>query len=121
MLPGYLPMPRAGRHDTLADYLAAVAPKTQKGFWANGDAYAVSLLKAWWGDAARDDNDWAYGYLPRLTGAHGTYQTVTGMLASRKKSTRSRKTGTRPARAGRPTAASSASAWRRSNGWWCGI
>ncbi|HEU0190212.1 MAG TPA: molybdopterin dinucleotide binding domain-containing protein, partial [Mycobacterium sp.] len=40
-----------------------------------------SLLKAWWGDAARADNDWAYDYLPRLTGAHGTYQTVTGMLA----------------------------------------
>lgn len=80
MLPGYLPMPRAGRHDTLTDYLDAVAPKGQKGFWANADAYTVSLLKAWWGETARADNDWAYDYLPRLTGAHGTYQTVTGML-----------------------------------------
>ena len=43
----------------------------------------VSLLKAWWGDAARADNDWAYDYLPRLTGAHGTYQTVTAMLADK--------------------------------------
>lgn len=80
MLPGYLPMPRAGRHDTLAAYLDAVAPKQQKGFWADADAYTVSLLKAWWGETARADNDWAYDYLPRLTGAHGTYQTVTGML-----------------------------------------
>ena len=53
LLPGYLPMPKAGTHDTLADYLEAVGSKKQKGFWANADAYMVSLLKAWWGDAAR--------------------------------------------------------------------
>ena len=81
LLPGYLPMPKAGTHDTLQAYLDAVGSKKQKGFWANADAYLVSLLKAWWGDAARQDNDWAYDYLPRLTGPHGTYQTVMGMLA----------------------------------------
>ncbi len=80
LLPGYLPMPKAGTHDTLADYLEAVGSKKQKGFWANADAYTISLLKAWWGDAARPDNDWAYDYLPRLSGPHGTYQTVMGML-----------------------------------------
>lgn len=80
LLPGYLPMPKAGTHDTLADYLDAVGSKQQKGFWANADAYTVSLLKAWWGDAAREDNNWAYDYLPRLSGPHGTYQTVMGML-----------------------------------------
>lgn len=64
LLPGYLPMPKAGVHDTLADYLAAVGSKKQKGFWANADAYTVSLLKAWWGEAATADNDWAYDYLP---------------------------------------------------------
>ncbi|UPK73100.1 molybdopterin-dependent oxidoreductase [Nocardioidaceae bacterium SCSIO 66511] len=81
LLPGYLPMPSAGQHDTFDDYLRSVASKQQKGFWANGDAYAVNLLKSWWGDAAREDNDWAYDYLPRLTGPHGTYQTVASMLA----------------------------------------
>ena len=81
LLAGYLPMPKAGTHDTLADYLDAVGSKKQKGFWANADTYLVSLLKAWWGDAARQDNDWAYDYLPRLSGPHGTYQTVVGMLA----------------------------------------
>jgi len=80
LLPGYLPMPKAGVHDTFADYIAAVGPKDQKGFWANADAYLVSLLKAWWGDAAREDNDWAFDYLPRLSGPHGTYQTVMSML-----------------------------------------
>jgi formate dehydrogenase major subunit len=80
LLPGYLPMPKAGVHDTLGDYLDAVGSKKQKGFWANADAYAISLLKAWWGDAATEENDWAYDYLPRLSGPHGTYQTVMGML-----------------------------------------
>ncbi len=80
LLPGYLPMPKAGVHDTLHDYLEAVGSKTQKGFWANADAYLVSLLKAWWGDAAREDNNWAFDYLPRLSGPHGTYQTVMSML-----------------------------------------
>ncbi len=81
LLPGYLPMPKAGTHDSFRAYVDAIGSKKQKGFWANADAYAVSLLKAWWGDAAREDNDWAYDYLPRLTGPHGTYQTVTAMLA----------------------------------------
>ena len=80
LLPGYLPMPSAGLHDTLADYLRVAGSKKQKGFFADTDHYLVSMLKAWWGDAARADNDWAYDYLPRLTGAHGTYQTVTAML-----------------------------------------
>ena len=80
LLPGYLPMPVAGEHDTLPEYLEAFGSKDQKGFWANADAYTVSLLKAWWGDAAREENSWAYDYLPRLTGAHGTYQTVQAML-----------------------------------------
>ena len=80
LLPGYLPMPSAGIHDTFADYLDRAGSKLQKGFFADTDHYLVSMLKAWWGDAARADNDWAYGYLPRLTGPHGTYQTVTAMI-----------------------------------------
>ena len=81
LLPGYLPMPMVGRHDTFTEYLDAIASKKQKGFWVNADAYTISLLKAWWGDAATAENDWAYDYLPRLSGPHGTYQTVTDMLA----------------------------------------
>src|SRR5699024_11512469 len=48
---------------------------------ANGRAYATNLLKAWWGDAANQDNDFAFDYLPRINGAHGTYQTQARMLA----------------------------------------
>src|SRR5690625_4841194 len=80
LLPGYLPFPVAGKHDTLNDYLNDAVPTDQKGFWSNGDAYMVSLLKAWFGDAATPENDFGYDYLPRLTGAHGTYQTLMGCL-----------------------------------------
>ena len=73
-LPGYLPMPLAHQHQSLADFVAAAADK--KGFWGNMEAYTVSLLKAWWGDAATKDNDFCFDYLPRLTGDHGTYNTV---------------------------------------------
>ena len=36
-----------------------------KGFWGNMDAYVVSLLKAWFGDAATPENDYCFDYLPR--------------------------------------------------------
>jgi formate dehydrogenase major subunit len=79
ILPGYLPMPKAGVHDDFEDYLATVHQPGQKGFWANADAYMVSLLKAYWGDAATADNGFCFEYLPRLTGDHGTYRTVLDM------------------------------------------
>jgi formate dehydrogenase major subunit len=74
LLPGYLPMPHADTHETLDDYVAADAGK--QGYWGHIRSYTVSLLKAWWGDAATADNDFCFGYLPRLTGDHGTYATV---------------------------------------------
>jgi formate dehydrogenase major subunit len=43
-------------------------------------AYMVSLLKSWWGDHASADNDYCFDYLPRLTGDHGTYQTVLNQI-----------------------------------------
>jgi formate dehydrogenase major subunit len=80
ILPGYLAMPMVGSHDTWDDYLGAIASKAQKGFWANADAYAVSLLKSWWGEHATADSDWCFNYLPRISGPHGTYQTTMAML-----------------------------------------
>jgi formate dehydrogenase major subunit len=74
LLPGYIPMPHAHEHETLEDFLAAEAGV--KGFWGNMRAYLVSLLKAYWGDAASVENDYRFDYLPRLTGNHGTYSTV---------------------------------------------
>ncbi|GAB3133062.1 molybdopterin-dependent oxidoreductase [Tsukamurella serpentis] len=83
LLPGYLPMPSVGKHDTFAQYIEAIGSKQQKGYWAYADAYTVSLLKAWFGDAATAENDWCYDYLPRLNGPAGTYQTTVDMLAGK--------------------------------------
>jgi formate dehydrogenase major subunit len=83
LLPGYLPMPKAGQHDNLGDYIESITSPDQKGFWAEARKFAVSLLKAYWGDAATAENDWCFDYLPRLTGDHGTYQTVLDMIADK--------------------------------------
>jgi formate dehydrogenase major subunit len=83
LLPGYLPMPKVGEHDTLDDYVATITSPDQKGFWSEARKFAVSLLKAYWGDAATAENDWCFDHLPRLTGDHGTYQTVLDMIADK--------------------------------------
>jgi len=79
LLPGYLAMPSAGQ-ETLADYIDTIRNANQKGFWYNSDAYMVSLLKEYWGDAATPENDFCFDYLPRINGDHGTYRTVMDMV-----------------------------------------
>ncbi|MDT5213223.1 MAG: formate dehydrogenase major subunit [Mycobacterium sp.] len=81
LLPGYIPMPHAAHQQNREDFIAADAAR--KGFWSEMDSYFVSLLKAWWGDAANADNDFAFDYLPRLTGSHSTYDTVFEQMAGR--------------------------------------
>ena len=39
----------------------------------------VSLLKAWWGDAATAENDFCFDYLPRIDEDHSHYRTVAEM------------------------------------------
>jgi formate dehydrogenase major subunit len=80
LLPGYLPMPTAGLHADLGAYLASIKSEGQKGFWTAADTYIVSLLKAWWGDEAKPDNDFGFGWLPRISGDHSNYQTIVDML-----------------------------------------
>ena len=81
LLPGYLPMPHAGPHADLATYLDDVrGAKGGKGFWGHADAYLVSLLKSYWGEAATPDNDFCFDYLPKITGDHGVYQQTLDMV-----------------------------------------
>ncbi|GAA0575850.1 formate dehydrogenase [Caenispirillum bisanense] len=69
MLPGYLPQPHAFKpHDSFADYIAV--EQTPTGWWSHFPDYAVSLLKAWYGDAAQPDTDWGFEWLPRIVGDH---------------------------------------------------
>src|SRR6266481_9567900 len=58
LLPGYLPMPFADGNEDLNAYVQAES--VPRGFWANTRQYLVSLLKAWWGDAATAGNDFCY-------------------------------------------------------------
>ncbi len=78
LLPGYIPMPHAHRQEDLDSFVEADA--AEKGYWANMRSYTVSLLKAWWGDAAGPANDFAFDYLPRITGDHSTYATVQNQI-----------------------------------------
>jgi formate dehydrogenase major subunit len=79
LLPGYIPMPHAHTCEDLDTFVAA--EEAEKGFWAGMRGYLVSLLKAWWGDAATAANDYCFDYLPRLTGAHGLYEIAMAQLA----------------------------------------
>jgi formate dehydrogenase major subunit len=67
-LPGYLPQPPA--HDpaqeNLSSYIANGGMPT--GYWANFSKFIVSLLKAWYGDAATPENDFGFSWLPRVDG-----------------------------------------------------
>ncbi len=63
LLPGYLGAPVEAAHPALKDYLEKETPKAS--FWINKPKFFVSLLKAYWGDAAKKDNDFAYDYHPK--------------------------------------------------------
>jgi len=74
ILPGYLAVPREGDTD-LETYLKRVSPATitpqglagdtSANWWGNYKKYIVSLLKAWYGEAATRDNDFCFNYLPK--------------------------------------------------------
>jgi formate dehydrogenase major subunit len=66
-LPGYLPMPLRDAHPDLKTYLEKVTPKG--GFWVNLPKFMVSLLKAFYGDAAKVENDYGYQWLPKRASA----------------------------------------------------
>lgn len=66
LLPGYLPMPNTNqRHGSLAGYLEEQTPRT--GGWHRLPAYMISLLKAWYGDVARVEGDFAYDLVPKIS------------------------------------------------------
>ncbi|MEA2631717.1 MAG: formate dehydrogenase major subunit, partial [Chloroflexota bacterium] len=69
LLPGYLNTPSALKsHDTLGDYIETEISPTS--YWVNLPAFMVSLLKAWYGEAATKDNDYGYDWLPKNVGDH---------------------------------------------------
>jgi len=73
ILPGYLKTPHPEDVDLKA-YLKHYTPTTNEpssaNWWQNYEKYIISLLKAWYGDAAVASNDFAYEYLPKVDGDH---------------------------------------------------
>ena len=72
ILPGYLKMPNPDDTD-IATYLKRTTPTVSKpgewdsyNYWSNTPRFAVSFLKAMYGDAAKKENDWAFHYLPKI-------------------------------------------------------
>ena len=78
LLPGYLAMPSAPRDRDFESFCKSRIAVS--GWWGESKKYIVSLLKAWWGDAAREENGWAYHYLPHLTGDQSHMTTVVNMI-----------------------------------------
>src|SRR6476469_2943920 len=72
ILPGYLKMPNPDDKD-FATYAKRIKPPPAKpqewqsyNYWSNTSKFAVSLLKAMYGDAATKESDWAFNYLPKI-------------------------------------------------------
>jgi formate dehydrogenase major subunit len=75
LLPGYLHMPRARQQElSLETYIASGG--ADRGWWSHFDEYIVSLLKAWFGDAATPENDFGFGRLPKISGNHAHFPTM---------------------------------------------
>jgi formate dehydrogenase major subunit len=83
LLPSYLPQPTVmPQHRTLWDYLKEghgyglgkqgaaqrQAGESESGYWVNMPKFMISLLKAWYGDAATSANDFEYDRLPKMEG-----------------------------------------------------
>jgi len=77
LLPGYLPLPRAKHDKDFQTYVEL--NESPSGWWGEFRKYAVSLLKAWYGDAATAENGWCFDHLPRMTGDHSHMNTVADM------------------------------------------
>jgi formate dehydrogenase major subunit len=67
--PGYLKVPTLEKDE--ADFAAWTKGHTMRsGRWADFPKFAVSFLKAWYGEHASAANDWCFSRLPLNTGDH---------------------------------------------------
>ena len=80
LLSGYMPQPGAlVPQQTLDEYIATSGQKT--GWWSNFPAYIRSLLQAWYGEAANEEEgNCCYRWLPKTTGDHSHLATSYEML-----------------------------------------
>lgn len=75
LVTAYMAVPAS----TDPDLTAYIENKTKPGgawsggYWANGPKFITSMLKAWWGEHATAENDFAYDYLPKVESAANHY------------------------------------------------
>ena len=80
LLPG-LPADAAGaRGPPDARGLLHDRRRSTRGWWSHFDDYAISLLKAWFGEAATAENDYGFAHLPKISGNHSQFPTMLRML-----------------------------------------
>ena len=72
ILPGYLKVPNPADKD-FDTYVNRITPKSAKpdewdsyNYWSNTPKFAVSFMKSMYGDSAKQENDWAFHYLPKI-------------------------------------------------------
>jgi formate dehydrogenase major subunit len=71
-LPGYLKVPTPADKD-FDGWMKRITPTESKpgeweswNYWSNTPKFAVSFLKAMYGEAAKKENGWAFDYLPKV-------------------------------------------------------
>jgi formate dehydrogenase major subunit len=77
LLPGYLAMPKASHDVNLEKYIEG--NRSPSGWWSEFPKYFVSLMKAYFGNAATKENKWCFDYLPHISGDHSHMWTVSRM------------------------------------------
>lgn len=79
LLPGYMTLPNEAEQDFDA-YIKARAPQAlrpnQLSYWSNYKKFHVSFMKTWWGDAATQENNFAFDYLPKLDKPYDLLQAI---------------------------------------------
>ena len=91
ILPGYLKVPTPADKD-FDTYITRITPKTSKpnewdsfNYWSNTPKFAVSFMKAMYGDAAKKENDWAFHYLPKIDRKYSWVELWDGMYKDKVK------------------------------------
>src|SRR5512134_891596 len=82
LLPGYMTLPS----EKEADYKGYIEKRTPKplrpnqlNYWSNYPKFHVSLMKAWFGNAATKDNNRCFDWLPKLDQPHDVLQVFEDM------------------------------------------
>ena len=79
LLPGYLGVPNATKHKNLADYINKETPAS--GYWSNKPKFLISLLKAFYRDNAKKENDFCFDWLPKVDGKNRSHMGIFQQMA----------------------------------------